>query len=105
MSPASRRWRPRPASRTSPWLPPIKKLHDRIMIATSWGPLAVADAHVHFFSHGFFASLAEQKGVPTDQLAPLLNWQMPAEDPRQLADGWARELDKYGVAKASLIAS
>jgi uncharacterized protein len=75
------------------------------MIETPWGPLAVADAHVHFFSHGFFASLAEQKGVPADQLAPLLNWQLPAEDPRQLADGWAHELDKYGVAKASLIAS
>src|ERR1700685_1159254 len=75
------------------------------MIETPWGPLAVADAHVHFFSHGFFASLAEQKGAPTDQLAPLLNWQLPAEDPRQLADGWVRELDKYGVAKACLIAS
>jgi len=75
------------------------------MIETPWGPLAVADAHVHFFSHWFFASLAEQKGVPADQLAPLLNWHMPAEDPRQLADGWAHELDKHGVAKASLIAS
>lgn len=75
------------------------------MIETSWGPLAVADAHVHFFSHWFFSSLAEQKGVPAYQLAPLLNWQLPAEDPRQLADGWAHELDKHGVAKASLIAS
>jgi uncharacterized protein len=75
------------------------------MIATPWGSLAVADAHVHFFSHLFFASLAEQKSVPTDQLAPLLNWQLPAEDPRQLADGWVHELDKHGVAKASLIAS
>jgi hypothetical protein len=75
------------------------------MIETPWGPLAVADAHVHFFSHWFFASLAEQKGVPADQLAPLLNWQLPAEDPRQLADVWAHELDKYGVAKASLISS
>jgi uncharacterized protein len=75
------------------------------MIETPWGPLAVADAHVHFFSHWFFASLAEQKGIPADQLGPLLNWQLPAEDPRQLADGWVHELDKYGVAKASLIAS
>jgi len=75
------------------------------MIETPWGPLAVADAHVHFFSHWFFASLAEQKGVPADQLSPLLNWHLPAEDPRQLADGWAHELDKHGVAKASLIAS
>jgi predicted TIM-barrel fold metal-dependent hydrolase len=75
------------------------------MIETPWGSLAVADAHVHFFSHWFFASLAEQKGVPADQLAPLLNWQLPAEDPRQLADLWVQELDKHGVAKASLIAS
>jgi uncharacterized protein len=75
------------------------------MIETPWGSLAVADSHVHFFSHWFFASLAEQKGVPADHLAPLLNWQLPAEDPRQLADLWVQELDKHGVAKASLIAS
>jgi hypothetical protein len=75
------------------------------MIETSWGPLAVADAHVHFFSHRFFAALAGQKGVPVDQLAPLLNWQLPAEDPGLLADTWVRELDKHGVAKAALIAS
>jgi uncharacterized protein len=75
------------------------------MIETPWGPIAVADAHVHFFSHRFFAALAEQKGVPTDQLAPLLNWQLPAEDPRELADAWVHELDQRGVAKASLIAS
>jgi predicted TIM-barrel fold metal-dependent hydrolase len=75
------------------------------MIETPWGSLAVADAHIHFFSHRFFASLAEQKGVPADQLAPLLRWQLPAEDPQQLADAWVHELDKYGVAKASLIAS
>jgi predicted TIM-barrel fold metal-dependent hydrolase len=75
------------------------------MIDTPWGLLPVADAHVHFFSHRFFAALAEQKGVAVDQLAPLLNWNLPAEDPRQLADAWAHELDRYGVAKASLIAS
>jgi predicted TIM-barrel fold metal-dependent hydrolase len=75
------------------------------MIETPWGSLAVADAHIHFFSHRFFASLAEQKGVPADQLTPLLPWQLPAEDPRQLADAWVQELDKHGVAKASLIAS
>jgi len=75
------------------------------MIDTPWGLLPVADAHVHFFSHRFFAALAEQKGVAVDQLAPLLNWKLPAEDPRQLADAWAHELDRYGVAKASLMAS
>ncbi len=75
------------------------------MIDTPWGLLPVADAHVHFFSHRFFTSLAEQKGVAVDQLAPLLNWQLPAEDPLQLADAWVHELDRHGVAKASLIAS
>jgi predicted TIM-barrel fold metal-dependent hydrolase len=75
------------------------------MIDTPWGLLPVADAHVHFFSHRFFASLAEQKGIAVDGLAPLLNWQLPAEDPRQLADAWAHELDRYGVEKAALIAS
>ena len=75
------------------------------MTETPWGSLALADAHVHFFSHRFFASLAEQKGVLVDQLAPILNWQLPAEDPGQLADAWVHELDKYGVAKTSLIAS
>ena len=75
------------------------------MIQTPWGSLPVADAHVHFFSHRFFASLAEQKGIPQDRLAPLLKWQLPAEDPRQLSDAWAHELDKYGVEKAALIAS
>ncbi len=75
------------------------------MIDTPWGLLPVADSHVHFFSHRFFASLAEQKGVALDRLGPLLNWQMPAEDPRQLADTWAHELDRHRVAKAALIAS
>ncbi|HTW64059.1 MAG TPA: amidohydrolase family protein [Bryobacteraceae bacterium] len=75
------------------------------MIDTPWGSLAVCDAHIHFFSHRFFASLAGQKGVPADQLAPLLNWQLPADDPGQLAGDWVREMDKHGIAKASLIAS
>src|SRR3984885_1854571 len=75
------------------------------MIDTSWGLLPVADAHVHFFSHWFFAALAEQKGLPVDQIAPLLNWQLPAEDPRQLAAARGHEIDKYGVGKACLIAS
>jgi hypothetical protein len=75
------------------------------MINTPWGLLPVADAHVHFFSQAFFASLAGQKGVPLDALAPLLKWQLPPEDPRQLADAWAQELDRHGVEKAALIAS
>ena len=75
------------------------------MIQTPWGPLPVADAHVHFFSHRFFAALAEQKGATVGDLGPLLNWQLPPEDPVQLADAWAAELDHHAVERAALIAS
>lgn len=70
-----------------------------------WGALPVSDAHVHFFSHRFFSALAEQKKAPLDSLAPLLGWQLPAEDPEHLAAAWAQELDRHGVSKAALIAS
>ncbi len=75
------------------------------MIHTPWGSLPVADAHVHFFSHRFFAALAGQKRVDVTELASLLNWQMPSRDPVLLADAWADELDRRGVEKAALIAS
>ena len=72
---------------------------------TPWGALAVSDAHIHFFSHRFFAALAEQKKAPVDSLAPVLGWQIPGEDPTNLADTWVQELDRHGVSKAALIAS
>jgi predicted TIM-barrel fold metal-dependent hydrolase len=72
---------------------------------TPWGALPVSDAHVHFFSHRFFAALAEQKNQPAASLAPLLGWQLPAEDPLELATTWVRELDRHGLSKAVLIAS
>jgi hypothetical protein len=72
---------------------------------TPWGALAVSDAHIHFFSHRFFAALAEQKKASVDSLAPVLGWQLPAEDPTHLADTWVQELDRHGVSKAALIAS
>jgi hypothetical protein len=72
---------------------------------TPWGALAVSDAHIHFFSHRFFAALAEQKKAPVDSLAPVLGWQLPGEDPKHLADTWVQELDRHGVSKAALIAS
>jgi predicted TIM-barrel fold metal-dependent hydrolase len=72
---------------------------------TPWGALAVSDAHIHFFSHGFFAALAEQKKAAVDSLAPVLGWQLPGEDPKHLADTWVQELDRHGVSKAALIAS
>ncbi len=72
---------------------------------TPWGDLAVADAHVHFFSHRFFSALAEQKKATLDSIQTTLGWQLPAENPEQLADVWIQELDRHGVAKAALIAS
>jgi predicted TIM-barrel fold metal-dependent hydrolase len=72
---------------------------------TPWGDLAVADAHVHFFSHRFFAALADQKKATLDSIQISLGWQLPAEDPEQLAGAWIQELDRHGVARAALIAS
>ena len=72
---------------------------------TPWGPLDVADAHVHFFSRRFFSSLAEQKGVSVEQVESLLGWQLPDGNPEHLADAWVQELDRRQVAKAALIAS
>ncbi len=68
-----------------------------------WGsPIAIADAHVHFFSHRFFEALSAQKpGLTFDSL----HWQMPPERPEDLANIWGHELDRQGVARAALIAS
>jgi predicted TIM-barrel fold metal-dependent hydrolase len=70
------------------------------------------DAHCHFFSTNFFASLG--RGLPgPPEIAPAraaeraigdLAWEAPAS-PAQLADRWAAELDRHGVSRAALIAS
>ncbi|MGC2661018.1 MAG: amidohydrolase family protein [Bryobacteraceae bacterium] len=76
------------------------------MAHTPWGDLAVADAHVHFFSHRFYAALAAQKGAPgAEAIGPLLDWEIPQENNAALALRWAAELDRHGVARAALIAS
>lgn len=76
------------------------------MADTPWGELAVSDAHVHFFSHRFYAGLAQQKHAESaEALGPLLGWEIPGGDDRALADKWTAELDKYGIAQACLIAS
>jgi len=68
-----------------------------------WGsPIAISDAHVHFFSHRFFETLALQKPGLTFE---SLHWQMPPEHPEDLANTWAHEMDRQGVARAALIAS
>jgi len=75
------------------------------MRETPWGPLPVSDAHVHFFSHQFFRSIAAQKEIDLAALGLLLEWQMPPEDARILADSWKNALDANGIDRAVLIAS
>jgi hypothetical protein len=72
---------------------------------TSWGEISVSDAHVHFFSHRFFQTLAAQAGMPLEKVQAALDWTMPPEDPAGLAQIWVHELDRHGVARAALIAS
>jgi predicted TIM-barrel fold metal-dependent hydrolase len=79
---------------------------------TSWGEVDVCDAHVHFFSHSFYCSIAAQKndlslgsGDPAQAIARVLNWDAPPPEPQGLAKIWARELDRHGVSRAALIAS
>lgn len=68
----------------------------------------ICDAHVHFFSPGFFAALGAQKGLPLEgrlsAVAGLLGWQGP-ESAAALADRWVVELDRHGVSRAAIIAS
>ncbi|MEO8597750.1 MAG: amidohydrolase family protein [Candidatus Solibacter sp.] len=72
---------------------------------TRWGNLAVADAHVHFFSRKFFETLGAQAGKTAEQVANIAGWELPAEDPALLARRWAAELDAQGIGQAALIAS
>lgn len=72
---------------------------------TPWGEFPVRDAHVHFFSHGFFAALAAQSGKPMEALGEILGWELPSPDPEALAGRWVRELDRHQLQGACLIAT
>jgi predicted TIM-barrel fold metal-dependent hydrolase len=72
---------------------------------TQWGDMRVSDAHVHFFSHGFFSALAAQRKSAYQDLQPLLDWELPSEDVNELADRWIVEMDRYGLSRAALMAS
>jgi len=71
--------------------------------------MRINDAHCHFFSQAFFAALGRQLQT-ADVEAPhrtaleCLGWEDPGT-PEALADRWAAELDRGGVARAALIAS
>jgi predicted TIM-barrel fold metal-dependent hydrolase len=82
------------------------------------------DAHCHFFSTEFFATLARQRGgarparpsqreeterdlieaTLAREMCDELEWDAPGSA-YTLADRWVRELDAHGVARAALIAS
>jgi predicted TIM-barrel fold metal-dependent hydrolase len=81
-------------------------MNERIARQSPWGPLLVADAHVHFFSRRFFELLAAQKpGLTLEAMQSQLEWTLPPSEPEKLAEVWARELDHQGVDRAALIAS
>jgi len=64
----------------------------------------ICDAHVHFFSPGFFQTLAAQRQVAVADALARLGWDDP-ESPEALGDRWVAELDTHRVAHAALIAS
>lgn len=66
----------------------------------------ICDSHCHFFSEGFLAALAWQRGraESIEDLAHELGWESPGSA-EQLADRWVRELDAHGVSRVALIAS
>lgn len=74
---------------------------------TPWGQIAVADAHVHFFSRSFLRKLALQKGTNESpaELCAILGWEPPPETPEQCAAQWAAELVRNDVSQSVLIAS
>ncbi len=69
----------------------------------------INDAHCHFFSSRFFATLASQTthllpGDPAVAIPERLGWRPPG-NPEALADRWVSELDRHGVARAAVMAS
>ena len=66
----------------------------------------VNDAHCHFFSGQFLATLGRQRGRAdtVQDLCREIGWDDPGE-PEALADRWVTELDAHGVQRAAIIAS
>jgi predicted TIM-barrel fold metal-dependent hydrolase len=66
--------------------------------------MTIADAHAHFFSAGFFRSLAAGDDDAAEALPRQLGWEPPGAD-QALADRWLAEIDRHHVARIMLIAS
>lgn len=71
---------------------------------TPWGNVEVRDAHVHFFSERFLATLGGQCGKDARQVAETAGWDFPG-NAEELAHHWAAEFDRHGVGRSVLIAS
>ncbi len=78
---------------------------------TLFGDIEVFDAHTHFFSHRFFATLIaqspslSQEADPMARAAELTGWIMPTNDPAVLAATWSDELDRHQISGAMMMAS
>jgi predicted TIM-barrel fold metal-dependent hydrolase len=78
---------------------------------TPFGELEIFDSHTHFFSHNFFSMLAKQSPVLkvetnlVEKIGEMTGFQMPPENPRNLAKIWVEELDNNQVSKTLLMAS
>ena len=59
----------------------------------------ICDAHIHFFSPGFFAGLGTDRATITQ-----LGWEFP-DSTEALSVRWIQELDKNNVERAALMAS
>ena len=78
-------------------------------MAGPFSPFLVCDAHMHFFSRGFFEALAAQKSDlpaanPVESMISSLGWDLPGSN-AELAERWVQEFGRFGIAKAVLIAS
>lgn len=73
------------------------------MVETPFGPMRVWDAHVHFFTRGFFAGLAKQLGVGPEDVVRTLGWEQVPQDPAAVGSRWVSELDRHGVDGAVAI--
>lgn len=79
--------------------------------STPFGDIELFDAHVHFFSQGFFRTLAGQgthlsgDADPMGRVASMTGWTMPPEDPAEFAGSWIEEFDRHGVEGGMLMSS
>jgi predicted TIM-barrel fold metal-dependent hydrolase len=71
--------------------------------------MRICDAHCHFFSARFLELLTNgAPGLPDEGRAAAVSHRLGWDDPgspEELADRWIAELDRHGVARATLIAS